>query len=65
MAIVNEQRVLATGQRWCPKAGGSWWTVVALSFDGQVTLSGPGPCRSVKYVKDEELFEDWKPKDGG
>ena len=37
-------------------------TVGAMSIteDGQVGLSGPGPCRAYKIVTDDELLEQWE-----
>jgi len=51
---------VATEQRWAPKAGGLSWLVVALSPDGTIALTGPGPCRLMKYISIDELEEKFK-----
>ena len=38
---------------------GTYWRVVSVR-DDSVTFSGPGPCRSLKTVPDDELHE-WVP----
>jgi hypothetical protein len=47
----------AVGDRWCAPDG-SVWRIVGR--DGAAfSLSGPGPCRSLRHVSREELVADW------
>ena len=49
------------GQVWRPKdrADEPTWTVVAVR-GGEVSLSGPGPCRGMKTVTVAEFTESWE-----
>jgi hypothetical protein len=51
--------VVATGQRWALRNGGASYAVVAIGEDGTVALSGPGPCRMMKYLSVDELERDF------
>lgn len=54
--------IIAIGQRWSKRkdeSPGSYWTVVSLSSEGHVGLSGPGPCRSYQIVQDYDLINGW------
>lgn len=51
---------VATGQQWRPRGDATPWVVVSLAEDGTVGLSGPGPCRGMKWIQDEEFFRDWE-----
>lgn len=55
---------IASGQRWREKGeekGKVTWMIVSISSDQRtIGLTGPGPCRSMKYVTPEELEEGWE-----
>ena len=38
---------------------GSTWRIVSVEED-EIGLSGPGPCRSMRYVDQEEFEEFWE-----
>lgn len=44
------------GQKWRPVGDAMWWTVVSLSKN-QVGLSGPGPCRGMRYESRADLLD--------
>lgn len=65
---MSDQRIFSS-TRWQPKGAhvGSFWTVTSLSVeaafgddDGQVHLSGPGPCRQHQSVPIEEFLRNWE-----
>lgn len=63
--------VIAPGQRWRTKQpeGSNWrvvamsrsnWRVVSISPDGLISLTGPGPCRMMKYIAADDLEQDFE-----
>lgn len=62
MQVEGKNVTVSTGQKW-KKSGSSdvaFWTVVSVSSEGVIGLSGPGPCRSMQYISIEELESDWE-----
>ena len=52
--------MISFGQTWRPKdKAESTWRVVAVR-GGEVSLSGPGPCRGMKTVAVAEFTESWE-----
>jgi len=52
---------VASSQRWRKKGETVFWTVVSISSDQQtIGLSGPGPCRGMRYVTPDDLESDWE-----
>lgn len=52
--------VVATDQRWASKKGGPAWRVVSIAEDGTIALTGPGPCRQMKYLSVDDLERDYQ-----
>jgi len=53
-------RYVATGQIWKQLGDSGTWRITAVSDDGLVALTGPGPARSVLYVSVDELLTLWE-----
>lgn len=58
----NNARVIFPGQIWrkLGDAPNATWTVVSVSVNGYVGITGPGVCRSYHTIEDEELIQDWE-----
>lgn len=54
-------QAITHGQTWrlTAEPESPTWTVVGLR-GGQVSLSGPGPCRGMKTVELEEFKREWQ-----
>lgn len=50
----------AVEQRWRHRDQGSSWRIINVK-NQEITLTGPGPCRSVKYIPKEEFLAEWMP----
>jgi len=48
------------GQRWRFKDTGMSWRIVGI-VDDVITVSGPGPLRSVKNIPKEQFMTEWMP----
>lgn len=48
------------GQRWRHRDQGLSWRIVGIK-DDVISLSGPGPGRSVQYVPKDEFLAEWMP----
>lgn len=63
--VVGEPRLPTTGkpqmgEQWFSPEGQSWKIVgMGVEGDGSVSLSGPGPCRSMKTISLDELLAVW------
>lgn len=52
--------VIAPKQRWRTKqTTGASWLVISISPDGMIALTGPGPCRMMKYITADDLEQDF------
>lgn len=54
-------QTISSGQKWRKKNDqpSATWTVVSVSVEGVIGLSGPGICRSYQNVDDDVLLQDW------
>ena len=46
------------GDTYLSPDGSCTWRVISL--DGAIGLTGPGPCRSIKYIEPKVLVNEWK-----
>lgn len=53
--------IIISGQRWYENDASSdaWWTVMSISENGMIGLTGPTICRAYRYITDDEFLKTW------